>query len=113
MLSFSIHGKLFCIYFLVIALEGYEVALGCNWLHTLGPIVWDHTFTHLFMAFWRTTIGSSEWGYAAPTSTNNILQLLSKFTNIFVEPVDMPPAQLFDHHIHLLPSCGHIAICNC
>jgi hypothetical protein len=35
-LPLTINGELFCIDFLVIALEGYEMVLGCNWLRTLG-----------------------------------------------------------------------------
>jgi hypothetical protein len=31
-------------------MESYEMVLGCNWLCTLGPIVWD--FSCLSMAFW-------------------------------------------------------------
>jgi hypothetical protein len=31
-------------------MESYEMVLGCNWLCTLGPIVWD--FSRLSMAFW-------------------------------------------------------------
>jgi hypothetical protein len=50
MLSFSINDEPFYIDFLIIALEGYEVVLGCNWLRTLRPIVWD--FSHLSMVFW-------------------------------------------------------------
>jgi hypothetical protein len=34
-LPFTINGELFCIDFLVIALEGYEMVLRCNWLRTL------------------------------------------------------------------------------
>jgi hypothetical protein len=48
-LPFTINSELFCINFLVIALQGYEMVRGCNWLRTLGPIVWD--FSHLSMAF--------------------------------------------------------------
>jgi hypothetical protein len=29
-LSFSIHGEVFCMDFFIIALDGYEVVLGCN-----------------------------------------------------------------------------------
>jgi hypothetical protein len=50
-LSFTIHDEVFCMDFFVIALEGYEVVLGCNWLRTLGPIIWN--FDILGMAFWR------------------------------------------------------------
>lgn len=27
----------------MIALNGYEMVLGCQWLRTLGPILWDFT----------------------------------------------------------------------
>jgi hypothetical protein len=50
-ISFSIHNKSFYIDFLIIAMEGYKVVLGCNWLCSLDPIIWD--FTRLSMAFWR------------------------------------------------------------
>jgi hypothetical protein len=35
----------------IIPLEGHEVVLGCQWLRTLGPIIWD--FEYLSMSFWR------------------------------------------------------------
>ncbi|KAJ1296380.1 hypothetical protein BS78_01G295900 [Paspalum vaginatum] len=35
----------------VIPLDGYELVLGCDWLRTLGPILWD--FEQLRMTFWR------------------------------------------------------------
>ena len=38
-LSFSIASEAFDVNFFIIALEGYEVMLGCNWLRNLGPIV--------------------------------------------------------------------------
>jgi hypothetical protein len=49
-LPFSINGELFCIGFLIIALEGYEMVHRCNWLRTLGLSVYD--FSRLSMAFW-------------------------------------------------------------
>jgi hypothetical protein len=45
-LPFTINDEQFCIDFLIIALEGYEMALGCNWLRTLGPIIWDFSCLH-------------------------------------------------------------------
>jgi predicted aspartyl protease len=36
----------------IIALGDYEMVLGCQWLRTLGPILWD--FDRLSMAFWRS-----------------------------------------------------------
>jgi hypothetical protein len=35
----------------IIPLEGHEAVLGCQWLRTLGPIIWD--FEYLSMSFWR------------------------------------------------------------
>lgn len=34
-----------------IPLEGYDMVLGCDWLRTLGPMLWD--FDRLTMMFWR------------------------------------------------------------
>jgi len=36
--------------FFVIPLGGVDMVLGCVWLCTLGPILWD--FTNLTMVFW-------------------------------------------------------------
>lgn len=41
----------FCINLFVIPLDGYELVLGCEWLRTLRPILWD--FNRLSMAFWH------------------------------------------------------------
>jgi len=35
----------------VIPLGGFGIVLGCDWLRSLGPILWD--FTNLTMVFWR------------------------------------------------------------
>lgn len=108
MLSFSIHTKPLYIDFLVIALKGYEAVLGCNWLRTLGPIVWD--FTHLSMKFWRLDHRVKWVGIGSPnpqalTYSTDILQLLLvEFEDIFTERTNLPPAWPFDHHIHLMSS---------
>lgn len=47
----QIDHKHFRINFYVIALSGYEVVLGCHWLRTLGPLLWD--FDRLSLSFWR------------------------------------------------------------
>jgi hypothetical protein len=48
-LPITIKGEAFNIDFFIIALEGHEVVLGCSWLRTLEPIIWD--FKHLSMVF--------------------------------------------------------------
>jgi hypothetical protein len=114
-LSFSIHGEVFCMDFFVIALDGYEVVLGCNWLRTLGPIIWNF---NLSMAFWRHDHrvkwigeGAVPCPQALALSSDNLLQLLlSEFANVFAEPTSLPPPCPFDHRIHLLPSTPPIAV---
>jgi hypothetical protein len=48
-LSITIKGEAFNIDLYIIVLERHDVVLGCSWLRTLGPIIWD--FEHLSMAF--------------------------------------------------------------
>jgi hypothetical protein len=127
-LSFSIHGEVFCMDFFVIALDGYEVVLGCNWLCNLGPIIWN--FDLLSMAFWchdHDLLSMAFWRHdhrvkwisevAAPCpqalalSSDSLLQLLlSEIADIFTELTGLPPPRPFDHHIHLLPSTPPVAI---
>lgn len=75
-------------------------------MHTLGPIVGD--FMHLSTTLlwldhqvkWMGIGGLNPQALALST---NILQLLlAEFTDIFAEPMDLPPRQSFDHRIHLL-----------
>jgi hypothetical protein len=115
-LSFSIHDEVFCMDFFIIALDRYEVVLGCNWLRTLGPIIW--IFDLLSMAFWRHD-HRIKWisEVAAPCpqalahSSDNLLQLiLSEFTDVFAEPTGLPPPRPFDHRIHLLPSTPPVTV---
>ncbi|WVZ51820.1 hypothetical protein U9M48_002928 [Paspalum notatum var. saurae] len=47
----TIGEELFDIDLYVIPLDGYDLVLGCDWLRTLGPILWD--FEQLHMTFWR------------------------------------------------------------
>jgi hypothetical protein len=114
-LPLAINGELYYIDFLVIALEGYEMVLGCNWLRTLGPIVWD--FSRLSMAFWWLDHWVMWTGLAAnrllafAISTNNHLQLLlAEFADVFAKPSGLAPPQPFDHRIHLLPSTPPVAV---
>jgi hypothetical protein len=96
-------------------LEGYEMVMGCNWLHTLGPIVWD--FSRLSMAFWWldhrvkwTGLGASHPQAFALSPDNHMQLLLAEFPDVFAEPTDLPPPRPFDHCIHLLPSMPPVAV---
>ena len=39
--AISIVGEDFCVDIYAIPLAGYEMVLGCQWLRTLGPVLWD------------------------------------------------------------------------
>jgi hypothetical protein len=105
----TIDNEQFFIDFYVIALEGYELVLGYNWLRQLGPIIWD--FDKLTMAFWWMNRCVKFQGLAAPnrpllaaTATDNLLNLLLvEYCDIFSKSEGLPPARCFDHRIHLLP----------
>ena len=47
----DIAGEPFSIDLYTIPLVGYDLILGCDWLRTLGPVVWD--LGKLSMTFWR------------------------------------------------------------
>jgi len=44
-------GEPFSVDLYTIPLVGYDLILGCEWLRTLGPVVWD--LDKLSMTFWR------------------------------------------------------------
>jgi hypothetical protein len=112
----TIDNEQFLIDFYVIALEGYELVLDCNWLRQLGPILWD--FDKLTMAFWWMNHRVKFQGLAAPkrpllaaTATDNLLNLLLiEYHDISSKPEGLPPARRFDHRIHLLPETAPVAI---
>jgi hypothetical protein len=112
----TIDNEQFLIDFYIIALEGYELVLGCNWLRQLGPILWD--FDKLTMAFWWMNHRVKFKGLAAPnrpllaaTATDNLLNLvLSEYRDIFSKLEGLPPARRFDHRIHLLPETAPVAV---
>jgi hypothetical protein len=39
------------LYLFVIPLEGYNILLDVDWLHTLGPLLWD--FNRARLSCWR------------------------------------------------------------
>jgi hypothetical protein len=112
----DIHGEQFAIDCYALALEGFDVVLGVQWLKTLGPITWD--FEALSMAFWYKGrallwhgIGGSSVSLAALTATRDLMDtLLQDYADIFGEPHGLPPARHHDHHIHLLPGTAPIAV---
>jgi hypothetical protein len=61
----TIGDKHFVVDIFIIALGGYELVLGCQWLRTLGPILWD--FDRQSMSFWRPDhrVQCSAWTAAA------------------------------------------------
>lgn len=92
-------------------LGGFDLVLGVDWLHTLGPILWDfnrHSVTVVLSGSQVT------WtGLAAPalpvvrmiTSVDSSLMgaMLEEFADLFTTPIGPPPARSRDHSIRLLP----------
>jgi len=100
----------------VIPLGGFGIVLGCDWLRTLGPILWD--FTNLTMLFWRHD-HRVQWSgnrtqinprVTATATVDFLTALLDEFADLFAEPKGLPPQRTFDHRIHLLPGTPPIAV---
>jgi hypothetical protein len=106
-----------------INLGGFDVILGIEFLHTLGPILWD--FEDLCMAFTRGSrhilwkgLGSPRDDIREPaarlvaaTLDQPLLDhLLHQFDDVFAEPCGLPPARPYDHRIHMLPGTAPVAV---
>jgi hypothetical protein len=106
----------FAVDLFVIQLGGFDIVLGCEWLRTLGPILWD--LNVLSMAFWRHDHRVQWFGVNARPSpglsalaTDALLSLLlEEFQDLFSTPLGLPPPRAFDHRIHLLPGSLPVAV---
>jgi hypothetical protein len=115
----GIHGEQFAIDCYALALDGFDVVLGVQWLKTLGPITWE--FEALSMSYWYKGrallwhgIGGSSVSLATLTATRDLMDaLLQDYADIFAEPHGLLPARRHDHHIHLLPGTAPIAVSPC
>jgi hypothetical protein len=111
-----IGGESFLMDFYIITLDGCDVVLGCEWLRTLGPIVWD--FAKLSMTFWLhdhrvhwTGIGGRPSPRLSAAQCMNPLEaLLTEFASLFATPTGLPPPRSCDHRIHLLPDTAPVAV---
>jgi hypothetical protein len=104
----TIGSERFDIDIFIIPLGGCEMVLGCQWLRTLGPILWD--FKRLAMSFWRSGhrvqwigLDAGIGGRVTALSGDNLLPLLAEFEDLFAAPRGLPPARAMDHRIHLRP----------
>jgi predicted aspartyl protease len=94
-----IHEEPFSIDFVALDLGGFDLVLGIQWLHTLGPIVWD--FDALSMAFWYrgrahswTSLGNKALAVRAIVDPRAILEeLLLSYADILEEPRGLPPVE--------------------
>lgn len=111
-----IHGEAFVVDCCALALDGFDVILGVQWLKTLGPITWD--FKALSMAFqyqgrailWHSIDGTGV-SMAALTATRDLMDaLLLEYNDLFQEPQGLPPPRRHDHRIHLLPGTAPVAV---
>jgi len=108
--------KEFTVDLFVIPLGGFGIVLGCGWLRSLGPILWD--FTNLTMVFWRHDHRVLWRGVRnqlsprvqATTAHDFLTALFDEFADLFAEPKGLPPSRTFDHRIHLLPGTSPVAV---
>jgi len=114
--TLSIAGEDFCVDIYIIPLAGYELVLGCQWLCTLGPVLWD--FKLKTMTFWQDAhrvrwhgVGSTPLPMLSALATVDILErLLQEFSDLFAEPTGLPPQRHLDHRIHLAPDTAPVAV---
>ena len=114
--SMTVEDEQFSADLYVLPLEGYDLILGCNWLRSLGPVVWD--LSKLSMMFWRhdhkvhwTGVNVSPSPRLAVTHVvNPLTALLTEFDDLFVTPSGLPPPRQLDYQIHLLPNTPPVAV---
>jgi hypothetical protein len=110
----TIHGEQFIVDLHTIDLHNYELVPGCDWLRTLGPVLWD--LQRQTMAFWRDDHRVQWCGGTSPAATrlaaiHDLMRLLlAEFVDLFAEPAGLPPAHPFDHRIHLQPGTPLVAV---
>jgi hypothetical protein len=100
----------------VLPMDGFNIVLGVQWLHTLGSIVWD--FGSLMMAYLRqghtvrwTGVGRKSPRYTIVTAPCALLDShLESFSDIFEEPCGLPPVCRHDHRIRLLLGTAPMAV---
>jgi hypothetical protein len=113
----DVGGMVFGVDLFVMPLAGYDVVLGTHWMATLGPIVWD--FTARTMAFqwegrdvcWRGVAPPSAPTLLAATTDDTLIDgLLHAFSDVFTEPIGLPPARGREHHIVLKPGSSPVTV---
>ena len=86
--AISIVGEDFCVDIYAIPLAGYEMVLGCQWLRTLGPVLWD--FKLKTKTFWGDSHRDCWLGVDATLSalaTVDLLErLLQEFSDLLLSP---------------------------
>ncbi|CAN6308396.1 unnamed protein product [Urochloa humidicola] len=114
--KFTIGSEHFISDVYIIPLAGYEMILGCQWLRTLGPILWN--FDNLTMSFWRINhrvkwrgVGANPSPGLAATAARDLLSLLlEEFRDVFLEPDSLPPPRQLDHRILLVQNAEPVVV---
>ncbi|WVZ58543.1 LOW QUALITY PROTEIN: hypothetical protein U9M48_008809, partial [Paspalum notatum var. saurae] len=111
-----IQEEVFSLNCFVLALDGFDIVLGVQWLKTLGPIIWD--FAALTMAFycggpaicWQG-LGGLNLHLCSIDACEDLMQaLLVAHEHLFAAPQTLSPAWRQDHRIHLLPDTAPVAV---
>ncbi|WVZ76926.1 hypothetical protein U9M48_024844 [Paspalum notatum var. saurae] len=114
-MALHIQDDAFYINCYALALDGFDIVLGVQWLASLGPIMWD--FAALSMEFWRNgrVVHWRGEGSGAPTllsvgPATDLMEALLADYNVFAVPTTLPPVRSHDHRIHLLPRAAPVAV---
>jgi hypothetical protein len=115
-LHLTVGGEPFDIDLYGIALGTYDMALGVQWLESLGPILWD--FDRRTIAFVRNGHRVLWIAVAHPTAPPSLCtvsgdimgDLLAHFAPLFVEPSVLPPPCQRLHQIRLAPGMTPVVV---
>nr|CAB3465822.1 unnamed protein product [Digitaria exilis] len=92
----DIHGELFSIDLYVIPLDSYGFILGCDWLRSLGPILWDLStlsmdfWCHDHKVHWHGVSEGSLPRLSMMQLDNPLAALLVEFVDLFATPTGFP-----------------------
>jgi hypothetical protein len=115
-----IGGTVFSVTCAGIDLGGFDFILGVDFLHTLGPILWDLEAMTVSFLHQGTCVQWQGVHLAAPQPHAAVVAatvqqpmlhiLLEQQGAIFSEPTGLPPARPYDHRIHLLPGTEPVSV---
>jgi hypothetical protein len=114
--SISIDGEVSSIDCYGLALGAYDMVFRVQWLESLGLILWDfgwHTMAFVrngHHVLWQTPDTLPAHPVLMVADADLMEDLLSTFSNLFIEPTGLPPQQDRYHEIRLLLGILPVAV---